>query len=336
MRAREGDIIESIDNLVFDVKGLVHPPSKVIAFPRFFPDPSGSRTYRGASYKKVYGLPERFEFLERNFPRYIVDDPVFDERLCEVPFEDVKEHYNPTYRLQQLRSSKSLDELETLALDLASLLKQTASVSWQAIGISGSVMLGLQRPSSDIDLVVYGSKDCLKVYSVLEGLLSEKQGSLRRYVGKDLEGLFDFRSKDTAMNYEDFVRSESRKVMQGKFLGTDYFIRFVKDWDEVHQKYGDTQFVNIGYAKVKATVVEDSESVFTPCVYRIKKVHVLEGPHHAPVQIASFRGRFCEQARNGEVIIAQGKVEQVIDNVKDRQYFRLLIGNNRSDYMILA
>lgn len=53
-------------------------------------------------------------------------------------------------------------------------------------------------------------------------------------------------------------------------------------------------------------------------------------------EIASFRGRFCEQARNGETVIAQGKVEQVTDRKQNREYFRLLLGNKPSDYMLLA
>ena len=43
---REGDLIENNQNIIFDVKGLVHPPSKVIAFPRFIPDISGNRRLR--------------------------------------------------------------------------------------------------------------------------------------------------------------------------------------------------------------------------------------------------------------------------------------------------
>jgi predicted nucleotidyltransferase len=37
MKAREGDLIKTKSNVVFDVKGLVHPPNKIIAFPRFIP-----------------------------------------------------------------------------------------------------------------------------------------------------------------------------------------------------------------------------------------------------------------------------------------------------------
>ncbi len=82
MQLVEGYLIKSVGNVIFDVKGLVHPPGKVIAFPRFIPDVEGPRQYGGIRYRKIYSLPDRFRFLEENFPGYIAHDPVFDEELC--------------------------------------------------------------------------------------------------------------------------------------------------------------------------------------------------------------------------------------------------------------
>lgn len=335
LRAREGDFIETSEGSLFDVKSLIHPPNRIIAFLRYFPDKKGEREKNGRSYSKVYSLSKRYTLLKERYPQYLVYDPVFDEKLCEVPVDSVKNQYKPVEKLRELLSSNSLDMLESLALQLAKQLKEIANIPWNAIGISGSIMVRLHKPSSDIDAIVYGSKNCRKVHSTLENLLSEKQGAFKPYTRRGLKALFDFRLKDTMMSYEDFVRTESRKVLQGKFMQTEYFIRFVKDWSEIGEKYGDVRYVNVGYARVEATVVDDSESIFTPCVYKISDARVLEGPQIKPLEeIASFRGRFCEQARNGEVVIAQGKVERVIDNKRNREHFRLLLGNKPSDYFV--
>jgi len=325
------------DEMILDVKGLVHPPNRIIAFVRYSLDEKGERKRNETNYRKVYSLSKRYALLEKSFPQYLVHDTVFDETLCEVPNNDVKWHHKPVKKLQEMRSSKDLDALESKALRLAEVLKEEASVSWNAIGVSGSILVGLHTAYSDVDPIVYGSENCRRVHSALEGFLSKPYGSFKCYNKEDLKGLFDFRSKDSSADFESFVRTESRKVMQGKFLETDYFVRFVKDWNEVDEAYGDIQYRNDGIAKVKATIADDSEATFTPCVYKVRSVQILDGSHVEDIEeIVSFRGRFCEQARVGESVTAQGKLEHVNDRRHGREYFRLLLGNKPSDFMVLA
>ena len=336
MQPIEGFLIESVEGVIFDVKGLVHPPDKVVAFPRFIPDQKGSRIRRGVKYSKVYGISERFNFLEGNFPEYVVYDRVFDEKLCEVPLDRIRKVYNPTSFLERLRKSRSLDELEKAALQCVELLKEEANVPWNKLGVSGSVLAGLHTAASDIDPVVYGVENCWKVHGALRRLLGMGDMPFKPYGLEDLRRLFDFRSKDTLMRFEDFVAVESRKIFQGKFMGRDFFIRFVKDFSEIGERYGEVQYKNCGYAKIEATVVDDLEAIFTPCKYKIEDVKIVEGPRLQPIrEIASFRGRFCEQAKSGETVLAQGKIEKVVDRRNGSEYFRLLIGNKPSDYMVL-
>jgi hypothetical protein len=337
MRAREGDLIKTKDKVVFDVKGLVHPPNRVIAFPRFIPSPYGSRVHERDLYSKVYSFTERFKFLEENSPDLIVKDPVFDEVLCEVPIDTIKKQYKPIEKLRDLRSSKTLGDLESKAVQLAEELKEAANIPWSSVGISGSLLAGLQTPKSDIDPVVYGVEKCHKAYAALQSLLKDEGSHFKPYSCEDLRVLFDFRSKDTIMSFEDFAAVESRKAFQGKFQETDYFIRFVRDWNQINEQYGDVCYKNCGYARITATIADDSEMLFTPCTYGIENAKVTEGPKLQPIlEIVSFRGRFCAQAEKGEEIVAQGKVERVTDNRKGREYYRVILGNKPSDYMALS
>ena len=185
--------------------------------------------------------------------------------------------------------------------------------------------------------MVYGVQNCRQAYAALENLFGDNASQFKPYNREELQTLFDFRSKDTNMSFEDFARVEERKAFQGKFMETDYFVRFVKDWDEAGEKYGDVCYKNSGYAKITATVADDSEALFTPCTYRIENVKVLDGPELEPIrEIVSFRGRFCEQARTGEGIVAQGKVEHVSDTRRHREFYRLILGNKPQDYMALS
>jgi predicted nucleotidyltransferase len=154
---------------------------------------------------------------------------------------------------------------------------------------------------------------------------------------EELRALFDFRSKDTTMSFEDFVKVEQRKAFQGKFDGVDYFVRFVKDWSEISEKYGDVCYRNCGYAKITATIADDSEALFTPCTYKLENVKVVDGPALKPItEVASFRGRFCQQARSGETVFVQGKVEHVRNTTSNSEHYRIIIGNKPSDYMALS
>ena len=337
MRAREGDLIKTKSNVVFDVKGLVHPLFKIIAFPRFIPSPQGIRQGKEGTYGKVYSLGDRFKYLQQNHPDLIVFDPVFGETLCEVPIADIAEHYQPPEKLASLRLSKHLTTLESKAVRLAETLKAEANIPWSSIGISGSIMAGLTTEKSDIDPLVYGVDNCRKAYAALQRLLKSKDSGFKPYTRAELQELFDFRAKDTQMSFEDFVLVESSKAFQGKFMGTDYFIRFVKDWSEVNEQYGDVCFKNSGYAKITAKIADSTDSLFTPCTYKVENVRIVEGPKLQPIiEIVSFRGRFCEQAENGEAVEAQGKVELVTNKKSGGEYYRLILGNKPSDYMVLS
>ena len=336
MKAREGDLIETRGDMIFDVKGLVHPPGRVVAFIRYFAEAEGLRTRGGRTYDKVYPLAERYALLKDRFPKYLVFDPVFDETLCEVPVDEVAKHYEPSRYLSELRFSKALDALQYQALCFAELLQKTANIPWDAVGISGSMMVGLHTATSDIDPIVYGSENCKRVRAALERLFKTNHELVKPYTLQDLKVLFDFRSKDTLINFEDFVRTESRKALQGKYDGIDYFVRCVKDWNENAEEYGDIQYKNMGQARIEATVGDDSQSMFTPCSYKIENVRQLEGKKIEPIEeITSFRGRFCELAKKGEAVIAYGKVEKVTDNLHKHEHFRLLVGGNPSDSIVL-
>jgi predicted nucleotidyltransferase len=63
----------------------------------------------------------------------------------------------------------------------------------------------------------------------------------------------------------------------------------------------------------------------------------VEGPKLGPIrEIMSFRGMFCEQAKKSEAVTAKGKVERVTDKRKEHVYYRIILGNKPSDYMVLS
>ena len=322
--------------MIFDVKGLIHPPDRVIAYLRYFEDSAGDRVRFGKRYAKVYSLSDRDRILGERYPHYIYYDHVFDKRMEGVPRDSILKLYKPVDKASTLFSRDDLDIVEYQAVRLIQVIHDFTGIPLSHIGVSGSILVDLHSFESDIDIIVYGRRNCLSVYDGLKILLGEKRSGFSPYSLNDLRRLYDFRSRDTCMPFERFYEVESRKVCQGRFLGRDFFVRFVVDWDEVGESYGDRLYRFIGYARIKARVEDDSDSIFTPCRYMVSNVEVLSGVKDVKplIEVTSFRGRFCDQARKGESVIAEGRVEKVIEK-SGYEYYRLVIGNRSSDFMAI-
>ena len=334
-KAREGDFIETQEGLIFDVKGLVHPPDRVIAYVRYFPDKSGNRKRGNTFYRKIYSLKERERFLKTSYPHYRFYDQVHGRWLEGVPVKDITRHHKPADGLLALKEKKDLHFIEKQTLAFTQQLREASKVPFHVIGVSGSVLVSICTEDSDIDLVVYGKENCMKIHDALKKLLKEKENSISPYDIEGLKKLYKFRVKDTKTSFKDFVKTEKRKTYQGRVFDKDYFIRFILDWSEVEEEYGDRRYEQLGKAKIEARIIDHSNAIFTPCTYKITDCRFVEKKLVARIdEISSFRGRFCEQAIKNEMIVAQGTVEKVVKK-NGGSYYRLILGEHPSDFMIL-
>lgn len=331
MRAREGDFVETTNRLFFDVKGLLHPPDRVVAYLRYYPDNRGTRSRDGVRYVKIYDLTKRRLLLERRWPRYLYHDEVQGRELQGVPQGDVLAIHRPQQRLAKLLRSRRKDALEASATRLVEALAQESGLSLRHFGISGSLLVDLHRESSDLDIVIYGMTAAKRLQPALATLLGDNR-TFHLYGLHDLRRLYLRRGLQGAITFRDFELQERRKVFEGKFLHHDYFVRCVKNWEEITERYGDTRYVQIGECTISAQVIDDGESLLTPCRYPLEQVEVLAGDSScSPREVISFRGRFAEQARQGERVIARGRLERV--RSKGSEYFRLVVGEGPTDVL---
>jgi len=331
MRAREGDFVESSDGLLFDVKGLLHPPDRVVAYLRYYPDNRGTRSRGGVRYVKVYDLTKRRLLLEKRWPCYLYYDEMQGRELQGVPKDSILALHLPRQRLVALLHSRRKDALEASASRLARDLAQESELPLSCFGISGSLLVGLHRQNSDLDIIVYGATAAKRVQRALLTLLEENR-IFHAYGPRDLRRLYLRRDLREALTFREFELQERRKLFQGRFLSHDYFIRCVKNWGEITERYGDAQYAPIGEYAVSAEVTGDEESLLTPCRYLIKHVEVLSGDSTCtPREVISFRGRFAEQAIRGERVLARGRLERV--RSEGSEYYRLVVGEGPRDVL---
>ncbi|TRO55058.1 hypothetical protein E2P71_03295 [Candidatus Bathyarchaeota archaeon] len=319
----EGDYIRTVDGLFFAVKGGRHSDRLVIAILRYVPDPSGDRKWNDVKYRRVYDNESTTRFLEEHFPFYLNHIGWLGLRLQSVPKNRIAEVYKPVEHLQRiLAHPKTL--LEKNIAEFVSILSEESKVSPAFFGVSGSVLIGLERDESDIDLNIYGEDEGRRVYDALKRIRSTSE-AVSPYDAESIEPVLVSRWGDTGLDLEKLRGVECRKLLHGLFRGVDYFIRLLVDEDE-------SESTPMNDVVVSATVADASHSIYTPCVYKVTDVSIEKGSEdHVITELKSYRGKFTEQANTGDRVRARGTMEKVI---KDGcTYYRLILGK-KGDYLV--
>ncbi|MBN2318943.1 MAG: nucleotidyltransferase domain-containing protein [Acidobacteria bacterium] len=333
----ESYYLETMEGLFFAVKGLEHPPDRWIAVLRYVPDPvMGDREKNGITCRRLYRFAEQEHWIEETCPRYREYDPVFGVMLQGVPRNRVRRIYSPRRQFQRLMQRSDKSALEEDVVSFLSVLQKKAEVPVSSLGITGSVLIGMHTENSDMDVAVFGERSCKRVHRALRGLLKDGgEENLIRLDAEGMEELYAQRVVDTKMGFREFADLENHKANQGRFRGRTWFVRFIKEPGETKERYGSCRYKALGRTRVHASVADDAEAIFTPCRYLLSGVKNVEGQRvPEPGEIVSFRGRFCEQARNGDRVMASGTLEQVRDSRGNVRH-RLLLGNLSEDTMIV-
>ena len=320
----EGHFIITKDDLVFEIKGIIHPRDRVIAYLRYVPTSDSNLMYR-----KVYELDKRETYLQSNYPSYLWYSEPHGRMVQSVPNDRIKSMLDPVERLTNLRDcTGKISDLEQASVKLARELVESTGIEWSDIGLTGSQLVGVARKDSDIDLVVYGEDVCRKFFSELSKNIASIT-SIDRYTGSMLDEHVSFRW-GAHENLKSILQEiEREKVLQGLFDGFHFFVRLVKVPDDLDYAYGDFSYQMRGHQLVSGKVLEHSESIFTPCEYLIE----CEGLPDLR-KLVSYRGRFTEQISWVTSFEAKGRLEMVTDHRENNQYMQLVLGELPSDYLI--
>jgi len=329
---RDRDYLETVEGLMFTVVSNLHPRDKVIAYLKYAPSPDGrwgrgeERYRRMMPYYDVPSLLNTIQLLEERYPHYVHWVEELGIRISAVPLSHVKRHFKPEERLRELLEEPR-DALEELAAELATLISSRAGVPRSALGVTGSLLIGIHRPEfSDVDLVVYGWSNALKVREAVKEMFSE--GTISRVSGAKLEELVERRVRVFHLSREEALEVTRRRWNRGVFKGRDFSIHPVKVEDEVKERFEDRRCRGLGLVEVAARVVDASEALFMPATYRVSEVEVLEGPREAEgvQEVVSFEGLYIDLVHEGERLRARGKLEEVVDKSRGR-FLRVLIGS---------
>lgn len=318
----EGFFVKTVDGLIFEVKGVVHPKDRIIAYVRYVPNTVSSKP----KFRKIYDLSEREKFLKENFSEYLWFSEAHDRILQSVPYKRVSQILEPVEHMDQIRKDSSALSISTSKL--VDLLLEYTGIDRRDIGVTGSQLVGVAQETSDIDLIVFGESVCDEFYTKLKNNFEEIPG-IERYSGKLLDEHLNFRWGSLVEYYNTLREIEREKILQGVFETHQFFIRLVKRRQDVTESFGQIVSKNSELKEVQCLILDDRESIFTPCVYIVESLDFPELK-----QIISFRGRFTEHVSKGDSVKAKGRLESVVDTSTGEKYQQLVLGENPTDYMI--
>jgi len=341
-QVRTRDFIYTSDDLYFASTNYLHPEDKINSFLRYIPDPNGDREKNGKRYRKV-GSKEAYTYLRENHPDYLYFCDVTNVEMMGVPLDKVEKIIKPENRLMGLKktfeSGKNVKNPELIKklMDIADFFHCMADIPYENLGISGSILPGLQKEnSSDLDFVVYGLDNHRRAIAAFK----ENRGKevyikdVDKYI--TVEGItddyWDFvynkRMSDESLTKEEFKWYENRKANRGTIDGTLFDILATKDYSEITGVWGDTVYEPQGIAQIECDIVSALGAYDNPSLYTIENVKLIEGVDFDLSEVVSFTHTYAGEVIDGEHVVAKGKVEKVIVN-GETSHYRLVVGTTR-------
>jgi len=181
-------------------------------------------------------------------------------------------------------------------------------VPLENFGIHGSIALNMHTAKSDIDLVVYGSKNFRRLETAIDKLVQE--GTLKYVFTKKLDKARKHRGR-----YRDklFVYNAVRKI------------------DEISVQYGNHKYAPIQDVTLSCEVVDDNEAMFRPAIYQIKDYQPLDPTskiteERVPTRVVSMIGYYRNVARLGEKIRVSGTLERVENVETGETTYQVVVG----------
>ena len=341
-QVRTRDFIYTTDDLYFASTNYIHPENRVISFLRYVPDPEGDREKDGKRYRKV-GSEEAYSYLRENHPDYLYFSEVTNVEMMGVPIDKVERVIKPENRLLGLKktfeSGGEVKNPELIAklMDVADFFHFMADIPYDHLGISGSILPGLQKSDvSDLDFVVYGLDNHRRAIAAFK----ERRGK-EVYIEEvdkhiTVEGItndywdfvYDKRMFDESLTKEEFRWYENRKANRGTINGTLFDILATKDYDEIEGVWGDTVYEPQGISKIECDIVSALGAFDNPSQYTIENVKVLDGVDFPLTEVVSFTHTYAGEVIDGEHVVAKGKVEKVIIN-GEFDHYRIVVGTTR-------
>ncbi len=332
---RDRDFLQTKEGFFFCVVGQIHPSDRVISYIKYIVSESGLWGNGKEKYDRILkrytisNLLKTFNYLKQNYPQYMFYSPADNVTVTAVPKEFITKHFKPEKKLAQLRETKKLDLLQKKLIRFTNFLEEISDLPKLSFGVTGSLLLDIHNSSfSDLDIIVYGRKESWK----LKNALTEKSNSevfLKNLEGNALSDWCFKKSKQYPLTSREAFEIYKRKWNLGLFENRWVSIHPVKLENEIQIEYGTEIYTPCGQVTVEAVVVDNSDSIFLPAIYKVDDVTFFNGDQFGDVtEVITYEGLYGSLADSGEKIRVKGKLEKVVNQETKKIHYRILVGSS--------
>jgi uncharacterized protein len=329
----DGDTFVTRDGFIMNTFGYEHPDDRVFAFLKYIPaqykglfnvemlsrtwrfgeNPVTSQLFRAEKLYTAKNYQTFIEAFRKTFPDYLFYDQTRGKELITASLEKIEQVFVPKDRLVWLQSLKNPDSLQQLALQLIDIVSKESGVPKSDLGIHGSIALEMHAPESDMDFVVYGSRNFRLVEEAIQRLVNEAKFS---YIAGN--------------------RIEAARKFVGKFQGKIWMYNATKKADEIKAQYGDYTFTPLAPLRFTATVCDDIETMYRPAIYKIADYMPQDAQseialEQTPTVVTSNIGCYRNVARAGQQIKVAGTLEKAQSTKDGTSFYQVVVGTATSE-----
>ncbi len=332
-RFLDRDLFETDEGYIFCVVAEHHPPDRVTSYLKYVPTRQESiwkkgekslerimKTYGAAQYEKSK------ELVREIFRKYVTYDKYLNIELVQVPIKEIRIHYKPEERIREILKEPK-DMLEEITGELVGIISDNSKISIDYIGVTGSLLAKIHNiEKSDIDLLIYSKKNTSQAIETLREL---SRKNILIFDKKIIEICVNDISKYIkGLDIENIAKIVRRRMPRMIYRDRIFSVNFVRTFLEKYEKYGEYYYKKLYPVKIRAKVIDSSESYYNPAVYFISDVRSIE-PLDIPKidEVASYENIFSGIAKEGEEIIVYGMLEKKTHTRSGTESYRVVIGS---------
>jgi predicted nucleotidyltransferase len=110
-----------------------------------------------------------------------------------------------------------------------------------------------------------------------------------------------------------------------------FFIRYLRTG--VKNNHSRYMAFPLRHARIRAVVLDDSESHYTPARYILDEALIVPLEIRlGRIEVLAYRSRFAEQASIHDEVVGEGMLESVW-NIEGGRNLRLLLGSSQNDFI---